>query len=267
MSGQQLGFPESLDEILNVVKETPRGRWFIEAYTNRVQTSGTATILSAIGKLETNLQSMIGNSADAALLQKARLHIAQARAEIAKSEPSQPSLTAEGQLFAKLAELSRKAFSEPGIEQPGIARNVDRALRLVADLDQDLGTALVPMPVATTKPAAQYFKQDEDVFEPAPAAPTIAPVKATKVVESTQRGAKLVIQHLDLNPTVIAPQTMAEASSLPLEEKPVFQTIQPLTAPDTTLEPSRIVIIRRKAEDVMEVPLMEENESEAVSAA
>ena len=56
MSGQQLGFPESLDEILNVVKETPRGRWFIEAYTDRVQNTGTATILSAIGKLETNLQ-------------------------------------------------------------------------------------------------------------------------------------------------------------------------------------------------------------------
>ena len=104
MSGQQSAFPESLDEILNVVKETPRGRWFIEAYTNRVQTGGTSTILSAISKLESCLQSMSGSGADAALLQKARQHIAQARADIVSSEPGKTSLSSEGQLFAKLAD-------------------------------------------------------------------------------------------------------------------------------------------------------------------
>ena len=267
MSGQQLGFPESLDEILNVVKETPRGRWFIEAYTDRVQTSGTATILSAIGKLETNLQSMSGNGADAALLQKARLHIAQARTEIANSESGQTSLSAEGQLFAKLADLSRKAFTEPSADQPAIAKNVERALRLVADLDQDLGTTLVPMPVADAKPATQYFKQDEDVFEPAPAAPAISPVRATKVVESTPRGAKLVIQHIDLSRTDTHLPIITDIPTTPTEEKPVFQTVQPLPTLETPTEPSRIVIIRRKAEDMMEVPLIEVNCADAVSAA
>lgn len=267
MSGQQLGFPESLDEILNVVKETPRGRWFIEAYTNRVQTSGTATILSAITKLEANLQSMGGIGADAALLQKARLHIAKARAEIANSESGQTSLSAEGQLFAKLADLSRKAFTEPSTDQPAIARHVERALRLVADLDQDLGTTLVPMPVAAAKPAAQYFKQDEDVFQPAPAAPAIAPVRATKVVESTPRGAKLVIQHIDLSRSDSHPPIITDRPTIAVEEKPVFQTIPPLPSSETAPEPSRIVIIRRKAEDVMEVPLIEDDSAESVSAA
>ena len=267
MSGQQLGFPESLDDILNVVKETPRGRWFIEAYTSRVQTSGTATILSAIGKLETNLQSMTGNGADAALLQRARQRIALARTEIIDSESGQTSLSAEGRLFAKLAELSRKAFTESSADQPAIAKNVERALRLVADLDQDLGTNLVPMPVAAAKPAMQYFKQDEDVFEPAPAAPAISPVRAAKVVESTPRGAKLVIQHIDLSRTDTPLTTINEAQSIPVEEKPAFQTIQPLPTSEIRPEPSRIVIIRRKAEDVMEVPLIGELGAEVVSAA
>lgn len=270
MSGQQLGFPESLDEILNVVKETPRGRWFIEAYTNRVQTSGTATILSAIGKLETNLQSMSGNGADAALLQKARQHIAQARAEIAKSESGQTALSAEGQLFAKLAALSRKAFTEPSADQPAIANianNVERALRLVADLDQDLSIAQLPMSPAAPKPAAQYFKQDDDVFEPAPASSGITPIKVHKAVESTPRGAKLVIQHINLNKSETVLPAISGPEQATFDKTPVFQTNEPALTTQTPSEPSRIVIIRRKAEYAIEVPLLEEIGAEAVSAA
>ena len=262
MSGQQLGFPESLDEILNVVKETPRGRWFIEAYTDRVQTIGTASILSAIGKLETNLQSMGGNGADAALLQRARKHIALARAEIAQSEPGQTALSSEGQLFAKLADLSRKAFTEPGADQPAIAKNVERALRLVADLDQDLGTTLVPLPAAAAKPAGQYFKQDDNIFEPAPATPTMMPTRTPKAVETTPRGAKLVIRHIDIGQSETPKPVEIDAKPTAIVEQPKFETTL-----ETTPEPSRIVIIRRKAEDVMEVPMVEENEAETVSAA
>jgi hypothetical protein len=255
MSGQQPAFPESLDEILNVVKETPRGRWFLEAYTNRVQTGGTSTILSAIAKLETSLQSMSGSGADAALLQKARQHIAQARADIVNSEQGKTTLSSEGQLFAKLADLSKKAFSDTANPEPAIAKNVERVLRLVADLDQDLGTSLVPMPVAAPKPAAQYFKQDDDVFEPAPAPVAIKHVKPTKPVEPASRGAKLVIQHIDPIKT--------EASGATLAEAPKAEIIEPIAITTTaveaaTPEPSRIVIIRKKAEDLIEVPLIDE---------
>jgi hypothetical protein len=265
MSGQQPAFPESLDEILNVVKETPRGRWFLEAYTNRVQTGGTSTILSAILKLESNLQSMSGSGADAALLQKARQHIAQARADIAGSEPSKSTLSSEGQLFAKLADLSRKAFNDPSNGEPAIAKNVERALRLVADLDQDLGTTLVPMPVAAPKPAAQYFKQDDDVFEPAPAPTTTKQARPTKPVETASRGAKLVIQHIDLNKTE-APNSASVETKKPEVAEPVAITSTEVEA--AAPEPSRIVIIRKKAEDLIEVPLVDQQAAEEqVSAA
>ena len=265
MSGQQPAFPESLDEILNVVKETPRGRWFIEAYTNRVQTGGTSTILSAISKLESCLQSMSGSGADAALLQKARQHIAQAREDIVSSEPGKTSLSSEGRLFAKLADLSRKAFSDPNNQEPAIAQSVERVLRLVADLDQDLGTSLVPMPVAQPKPAAQYFKQDDDVFEPAPAPLAIKQVKSTKPVELASRGAKLVIQHIERNKT--------EATDPPSSDFTKPHIAEPLAITTTAVEaaapePSRIVIIRKKVEDLIEVPLVDEPAAEKhVSAA
>lgn len=270
MSGQQSAFPESLDEILNVVKETPRGRWFLEAYTNRVQTGGTSSIISAINKLEQNLKSMSGSGADTALLEKARQHIAQARADIANSESGKTVLSPEGQLFAKLADVSRKAFSKNSPEQPIIAQNVERALRLVAALDQDLGTSigttLVPMPVAAPKPAVQYFKQDEDVFEPAPTSSTMRQAKPAKPVETTARGAKLVIQHIAMAKPELAEATPAPEVQAPERPEPVAIISSQAPAAETS-EPSRIVIIRRKAEDMMEVPLVDEKINQEASAA
>ncbi len=267
MSVQQPVFPETLDEILNVVKETPRGRWFLEAYSNRVQSSGTTNILAAISKLENNLNAMSGNNADAAVLQRARDHIAKARADIASSQSGTNGITAEGRLFAKLADLSRKAFNEPSAEQPAIAENIERALRLVADLDQDLNDTVVTMPVAAPKPAFQYFKQDDDIFEPAPAAATIKPIKASKPVEATPRGAKLVIQHVDLNGAKLTrPETQIDQEPL-FTQPPMNSSSEKEETPSVTTEPPRIVIIRRKAEEMAEVPLAEEQAIETVSAA
>jgi hypothetical protein len=273
MSGQQLDRPESLDDILNIVKETERGRWFIEAYTNRVRSTDTSSILAAISKLESSLQSMSGFGADAALLQKARNHIAQARADIAASETGKASFSPEGQLFAKLAEISRRAFSEPNTEQPAMAKNIERALRLVADIDQDLGTSLVPMPVAEAKPAGQYFKQDENIFEPAPQhnAPSTPGQKPARTVESTPRGAKLVIQHIQLvkpeAPALEAEPSEISALQSEAHEPPALQSAQTPPAEAAIPEPSRIVIIRRKADEVMEMPLIEEEQRSAETAA
>ena len=267
MSGQQPVFPESLDEILNVVKETPRGRWFLEAYSNRVQTSGTSSILAAINKLEINLGSMSGNSADTALLQRAREHIAKARADITSSESGISGLSAEGRLFAKLADLSRKAFNEPSAEQPAISENIERALRLVADLDQDLSDTLVTMPVAAPKPAIQYFKQDDDVFEPAPAAATLKQVKTSKPAEPTTRGAKLVIQHVGLNSAEATPPQAQPDQKPPISQPLINNSFEKGEMASAATEPSRIVIIRRKADEIVEVPLVEDQTIETVTAA
>ena len=79
MRGLQRGFPESIDDIVSAVEETPRGRWFLRAYAERLRKGETDTILASIEKLETSLKSMRGSSADSKLIESTRAAIAQAR--------------------------------------------------------------------------------------------------------------------------------------------------------------------------------------------
>jgi hypothetical protein len=265
MSGLSTVFPESIDEVLTAVQETPRGRWFLEAYTNRIKGDNTTNILNAIGKLEQNLKSMTSGVADAGLLQKTRNAIATAKREIALLEPQTAALSAEGQLFAKLAELSRVAFSTNAPGEASVASGVDRVLRLVADLDRDLGVSKNDNAVAApAKPAIQYFKPDEEIFEPAPAPVIAAVTKSEPITEVSTRGAKLVIQR------VSSPKVEAIAEPIVTEEPKaeppaIISSAQPEAKPQ---DKSRIVIIRRKAEEMNDVPLMDEPPAlESVSAA
>lgn len=266
MGAQHSVFPESLDEILSVVNETPRGRWFLEAYANRLQNQGTSSILTAIAKLESNLQSMTAGGADATVLAGARQAIAAARQEIARMESGNNELSVEGQLFAKLAELSRNAFSEKSAVQPALGKSVERALRLVADLDRDLNEPIMLKAPIASKPSVQYFKQDEHIFEPAPVATPNKP--QIKLEETTPKGAKLVVQRMTA-PAIgsIEPiPPLVEATKAKMIEPPVFATVAAETPPEQN-ETSRITIIRRKIDEVVAVPLLEDGELETVSAA
>jgi hypothetical protein len=239
MSGQVSVFPESIDEVLTAVQETPRGRWFLDAYAARVKSDGTDNILSAIAKLENTITAMAIGGSDAGLVRKAKDAIASAKREIALLEPQTANLSAEGQMFAKLADLSRQAFAGQN-NKASIGQGVDRVLKLVSDLDQSLS--------GQTKPAVQYFKQDEAIFEPSPT-PVIAvvPVAPTlPTAEPVNKGAKLVIHRVS---QVQRPEPAAMEST----------TVE---AP----EPSRIVIIRKKAEDIMSVPLLDEPVENASAA-
>lgn len=259
MGGLSQVFPESIDEVLTAVQETPRGRWFLEAYATRVKNDGTANILSAIAKLESNLNAMTISGAETGLLQQARNAIAAAKHEIALLEPQTAHLSAEGQMFAKLAELSRQAFATTPATT-SISSGVDRVFKLVAELDKNLAPA--PIEAAPAKPAIQYFKQDEAVFEPAPA-PVIAVVAkpAPTTVEVSNRGAKLTIQRI--SPTKIEilsePVVPDSPASLEVHDEPlaIVATAPAAKIPD---EPSRIVIIRRKADEMIEVPMLDELE-------
>jgi hypothetical protein len=258
MSGYSTGFPDSIDEVLTAVQETPRGRWFLEAYSNRIKGDNTANILHAIGKLEQNLKSMNSGGTEAGLLQHARSAIAAAKREISMLEPKTAELSAEGQLFAKLAELSRSVFATSSPGQASVGSGVDRVLKLVADLDRDLGAGKNDNVIAApTKPAVQYFRQDEEIFEPAPAPAIAAVAKPEPIVEVSNRGAKLVIHHV----TSAKPAPIEESKIEPLA---IASTAEPEEKPQ---EPSRIVIIRRKAEEIINVPLMDEQQAENVSAA
>lgn len=270
MAGQSLVFSESIDDVLKIVQETPRGRWFIEAYAQRVQGEGTSNILAAITKLENHISSISNSGTSEDVLQKARSAIALARQEIANLEPKTATLSNEAKLFANLAEMSRKAFGE---NQGG--KGVERALKLIVDLDRDLNdtTAANENPV-TSKPAQQYFKQDEAIFEPAPAPKLVAeaaPVaKVIEMPEAATRGAKLVIRRLV--PAVSAMPT-AEESSIENEpsqaptisvEAPQPETLtnEPIAiVPETEAKASpgnsRIVIIRRKVDETIAVPLID----------
>lgn len=261
MSGQSLVFSESIDDVLKVVQETPRGRWFIEAYAQRVKSEGTSNILGAIAKLENHISSISNSGASDEILQKARSAIALARQEIVNLDPKTITLSSEAQLFANLAEMSRQAFGE---NQGG--KGVERALKLVADLDRDLnGTP-------ATKPAQQYFKQDEAIFEPAPAPKLVAETpRAIKVVETPEasnKGAKLIIRRM-APAEVAAPAKVAaiieESAAVAVDaanietppEEPVVAISTPEPIAATPAENSRIVIIRRKAHEAMEVPLVD----------
>jgi hypothetical protein len=258
-------FPESIDDVLTAVQETPRGRWFLEAYASRLKNDDTKNILSAISKLENNLNAMSVNGAEAGLLQQARGAIAAAKREIALLEPQTAVLSAEGQMFAKLAELSRQAFSATPATS-SISSGVDRVLKLVTELDQSLTTDKVAAEeFAKPKPAVQYFKQDEAVFEPAPA-PVIAVVaKPAAVAEVSSRGAKLVIHRV----SAVKPEAITPASEPAAQEEEPVAIISAPAVEQKAQEPSRIVIIRRKADEMIDVPLFKEQEAlqDTVSAA
>jgi hypothetical protein len=265
MGKQSTVFPESIDEVLTAVMETPRGRWFLEAYRDRIKGDGTANILQAISRLENSLTSMTIGGADANILQQTREAIAAAKREIALLEPKSSELSAEGQLFAKLAELSRAAFQGNSSTQPTIARGVDRVLKLVTEIDQKLGGESEPIKiaVAATKLIPQYFKADEEIFEPAPT-PTIVEVKKPEsVIATPNRGAKLVIQRIGKG---AAPSESGNGgrNTVAIEPQAVEQAREPVDAKNSE---SRIVIIRRKAEEIVEVPLMEEVALESMTAA
>ena len=250
--------PEKLDDILAAVKETQRGRWFLETYENRLRVNDTSKILSAIATLERQILAMQVPGTDSGLLTRARAAIAQARKDILDLPGKPPELSAEGQLFAKLASLSKRQFPADSATGNG----VERALRLVADLDLDFSVAAKPAE------AKQFFKQDEAVFEPAPAPkPVVVTTRNDPNLDLPPRGAKLVIQRsAHSNSKAIspspepsrAPEMMQDVFAAEPELVVVAPTERPKAQAEVAEPPqSRIVIIRRKADEMDDVPLFE----------
>lgn len=251
-------FPESLDEVLSAVRETPRGRWFLEQYESRLRSGETTRILDAISRLETHLQSLGNGSEDSQLLSKAREAIAAARRDIAASEPALADQSREARLFALLAEKARAAFSSPET-----GRGVARALQLVSDLDRELaGKAANSNAAAPSE--SRFFAQDAAVFETAPS-PAPAPKPFTSAVpapEPVSRGAKLIIRRAN-EPEAPAPAAEmpveAQPAPAPLEraEPPVLEITKPPMETPAPMAESRITIIRRSADEMQDLPLID----------
>jgi len=252
--------PASLDEVLTAVKETARGRWFIESFEARLRASECNRLLEAISKLESHVLSVSKNGADAELLIRARAAIAAARKDIVAVEPTIAGLSSEAKLFAQLAEKARNAFND----NPKANQSVSRALQLVVDLDRELS----PPPPAIAAPSpTQFFKQDEAIFEPAPKQVLAPRVVAEPVVDTNPRGAKLVIHRIA--PPVVPPAQSKVEPEIPVQD-PV---IEPQLASETILEnpapqasnaivpeehaKGRVVIVRRKSEEMIDVPFVD----------
>lgn len=114
----------------------------------------------------------------------------------------------------------------------------------------------------------KFFKQDEEIFvEPAVVAPSLTVVKNPPVAEPAQptepKGAKLKIQRVQPSQTSQEPVAVEpEQPAAPVAaQEPVANV-----APPTSGEPKqRVVIIRRPASEAAEIPLMEDNKSEAAA--
>ena len=245
----------SLDEVLIAVNETARGRWFLESYEARLRGAENNRILEAINKLENHIHSISQSTGDAELVKVARSAIAAARRDITALEPSIQGLSTEGRLFAHLADKARAAFTGA----PQTNQSVTRALQLVSDLDREFSKTEPAEPFS--KPI-QLFKQDEAIFEPAPKQ-ALAPARAPSgLIETSPRGAKLLVQRVGA-PSLPAAEPSAQVVELIApgpEAAPILSTTVSAFSPLAEAQKSRIVIIRRKADEMESVALLDHTE-------
>lgn len=243
-AGQDIAL--SFDDILEAVKETARGRWFVESLESRTRVGNTTRILDAIARLEDRVEEISQSTGDAVLVKKARESIIAARQDIARIE-NKASLSTEARLFAQLAGRARDEFNSNGMA---------RALTLVEDLERELNPhgadmlQAVPLSEPAPEPAkAAFFEADEAIFEAAPTiapSPVSAPAPEQPKEPGAAKGAKVVIHKLS---TALAeiPTPGDAPAALTVAEKDI----------ETEPAASRIHVTRSNPGEA-EVPLLEE---------
>ncbi len=248
----------TFDDILEAVQESKRGRWFLKEFEQRLQKQDTSSILQAISKLEARMDGFGVEAGQPAELTKVKAAIANARNDLLKLGLGKEAMSAEGQMFANLAEMARKALPSSTENSAGVVRT----LQLVAEIENTVA------PPSLADRSAKFFNADENLFErqSALAKPVLVasvPVEAATPVEKAadaqkeepvMTGAKLIIRKTSSNESVTdIEQPQHQATAAPSEDvmplMPVSMTNEDISAIDTP----RIVIIRRRAEDMLEV--------------
>ncbi len=251
---------ESYDDVFAAVQESERGRWFLGEYAARLRTKETQSVLDAIHKLENVVGSMPQAANPSPAMERVKAAIQQARNQLGALQPNGKPLSDEAQMFAHLAKLSRQAIETqaPQDVRDSVGQGLDVALNLVQQLENDLQVApTVAKPKSATTETQRYFQQDADVFAPVQtgASTTVqfkVPSAAAAVPEQPPRGAKLTIHKGEALP---AQNTPTENDPAPANSG--TSSHEPL--PDSTAAENkpRIVIIRRKPEELSAVPLTE----------
>ena len=267
----------TFDDILGAVQESGRGRWFLEEFQKRHEDKGSAKILAAISKIESRIEAMAHVHEPAGELSKLRGAIATARREIALQETGFTELSAEGRMFAKLAEMARKTLPASPANDASVklTSSVVRALNLIDEIDVTLNAPGSPLAANTDT----YFKADAALFEPpvkpprpilvsVPAAQPVqkAPVEPAAISQAKEdepkRGARLVINRLGAPASGVMETTQITGATVatpaPVVDEATAQTVVlTTTAVAETKATPRIVIVRRKPEDMQTVPLAE----------
>ena len=124
--------------------------------------------------------------------------------------------------------------------------------------------------VSLSPEALSLIKQDEEIFEPAPRAMTKNIEKLSPHVEAVAKGAKLVIHRIGQTDGKAGHEaetpTAIEATLTPAEQPPINMSAE-ISKPTSEPEPPRITIIRRKIEEMVDVPLMDSAPMQGETAA
>jgi hypothetical protein len=245
----------SFDDILEAVQDSKRGRWFLQEFENRLQKRDTSSLLSAMSRLESRMGELSKTSGKPESLGAVSAAIASARNDLLQLGMGKDAMSSEGRLFADLAEMARKAMPAAVEGRAGIVR----ALKLVEEIEG------VVIPPINDDRGADFFKPDADLFErkatsakptlvanPEPVPPIISTAKSEQPA-AQPTGARLVIRR--------SSQVAEEASPSP-EPSVVAETqlqqadsSEPPAAEKFGIDNPRIVIIRRRAEDMPDVTL------------
>jgi hypothetical protein len=247
----------TFDDILEAVQDSKRGRWFLQEYEARVQKQGSQTVLQAISRLEARMDGFAAQPEHARELTKVKAAIANARSDLLKIGVGKDALSAEGHLFAHLAELARNAMPMAADNNASIVRS----LQLVDEIDRSIN------PAPTGNRETKFFGPDENLFEragptPKPVLVTSTAVEPTPVVQTEKplvirkdepisTGAKLVIRKTSSKEQIENDETLV----------PTIAPLQNATQEQTRIDTPRIVIIRRRAEDMPEVQVGATSES------
>jgi hypothetical protein len=237
----------SFDDILEAVQDSKRGRWFLQEFESRLQKRDTRSVLDAISRLESRMENLSPQVPNPDDLGKVRSAIANARNDLIKLGLGKEALSKEGRIFHDMAEMARKSMPVAVDSNAGIVRT----LQLADEIDN------VIAPVSNEDRGAKYFATDSNLFErqAAPPKPVLVPaaeplihVNTVKKDEPAPVGAKLVIRKA--SQAIESPAQGAEPDTAPVVSSAVAPEMPAIDNP-------RIMIIRRKAEDMPEVNVAE----------
>lgn len=257
----------TFEDLLEAVQDSKRGRWFLNEYEARIQKRDTQSILGAISKLENRMEQFGPQGAGQDDLTKVRSAIAQARNDLLTLGMGQEAMSKEGRLFAKMAEMAKKSMPESAEQNAGIVRT----LQLVDEIDRAIS------PTQSDDKGAKFFAANSNLFDrPAIIKPTLVEVVApapqlaeppkavvveplapvAKKEEPAATGARLVIRKAGTANSTAPTETEVEPAAPTTLSIPAVETPKPETL---VSDNPRIVIIRRKAEDMPEVSVGQES--------